>query len=199
MRAIALLVPCVVLLAACDTKAKDQLATLAHADSLRTDSLVSIKNDLLNEVMTSTQFVNDMNDEMAKLKSRTARAKLNTKLTTESDISAIKEERAAVVAAHPGARRAARLERSPRRLAARRASNARRSTTRRSSLRSPQYEKTIADLRQTVDQQKAEYEAMIPTPEDADRVADVEGRHGDARRTSRLAARRPRSPTRCTS
>ena len=71
MRAFRLLVPCIVLLAACDTKSKDQLRTLAHADSLRTDSLVSIKNDLLSEVMTSTQFVNSLNDEMAKLKSHT--------------------------------------------------------------------------------------------------------------------------------
>ena len=47
MRALRLLVPCALLLAACDNQAKQQLATLAHADSLRTDSLVSIKNDLL--------------------------------------------------------------------------------------------------------------------------------------------------------
>ena len=70
MKARSLLVSCVVLIAACDTKAKEQLRVLAHADSLRTDSLVSIKNELLNEVMTSTQFVNEINDEMAKLKAR---------------------------------------------------------------------------------------------------------------------------------
>jgi len=46
-------------LAACDTKAGQELRTLAHVDSLRRDSLVSIKNELLNEVMTSTQFVSD--------------------------------------------------------------------------------------------------------------------------------------------
>ena len=84
------------LLAACDTQARKDLRALAHADSLRTDSLVGIKNDLWSEVMTSTQFVNDLNNEMAKLKSRTP-AKLSTKLTSESDISAIKEERAAVL------------------------------------------------------------------------------------------------------
>ncbi len=67
MRSIRFVLPCIVLLAACDTKAKEQLATLARVDSLRVDSIVSIKNDLLNEVMTSTQFVNSLNEEMAKL------------------------------------------------------------------------------------------------------------------------------------
>jgi hypothetical protein len=46
--------------------------------------------------MTSTQFVNDINGEIAKLKSR-QKATLSTKLTSESDIAAIKEERSAVV------------------------------------------------------------------------------------------------------
>src|SRR6478672_13225102 len=97
MRPMRLVVPCLVLLAACDTKSKDQLRTLAHSDSLRTDSLVAIKNELLNEVMTSTQFVNDLNTEVSKLKSRKP-AKLATTLSRESDINVIKEERASVVA-----------------------------------------------------------------------------------------------------
>src|SRR3954465_15524608 len=97
MRSFRLLLPCLVLLAACDTKAKEQLNTLAHADSLRTDSLVAIKNDLLNEVMTSTQFVNALNTEMTKLKSRRP-ATLTAGAARESDINAIKEERANVVA-----------------------------------------------------------------------------------------------------
>src|SRR5665213_2183178 len=96
MRVSRSLLLCAALLAACDTKAKDQLRTLAHSDSLRTDSLLSIKNDLLGEVMTSTQFVNDINTEMTKLRSRTP-ATLRTKLTSESDISAMKDERVAVV------------------------------------------------------------------------------------------------------
>ena len=161
MRAIRLVVPCLVLLAACDTKAKEQLRTLAHADSVRTDSLVSIKNDLLNEVMTSTQFVNDLNDEMAKLKSH-SRAKLSTKLTTESDISAIKEERASVV--QRMRELVARLDSSEARVASlrRRASNlSRHDSTLVAQV--AEYEKTIADLRQTVNQQKAEYDQMIAT------------------------------------
>src|ERR1041384_6366635 len=96
MRSLRLLVPCAVLLAACDTQAKQQLATLAHADSLRTDSLVSIKNDLLNEVMTSTQFVSAINDEMSKLKSTSA-AKLTAAGANESQIADVKAQRGEVL------------------------------------------------------------------------------------------------------
>jgi hypothetical protein len=52
-------------LAACDTAAKKQLA---FSDSARGDSLVRLKDEMLNEVMSSTQFVNDLNTEIAKLK-----------------------------------------------------------------------------------------------------------------------------------
>ena len=156
-----LLVSCVVLLAACDTKAKEQLHALAHADSLRTDSLASIKNDLLNEVMTSTQFVNEINDEMAKLKAR-ASAKLTTKITAESDAAAIKEERAAVVSRIRAL--VARLDSSEARVSSLRARVAR--LAQHDSTLVAQvaaYEKNIADLRQTVERQKAEYEATIAT------------------------------------
>ncbi|HVX39970.1 MAG TPA: hypothetical protein VHB25_10390 [Gemmatimonadaceae bacterium] len=159
MRALRVLLPCVVLLAACDTQAKQQLRTLAHADSLRTDSLVSIKNELLSEVMTGTQFMNDINTEMAKLKSH-APAKLNTSLSSESDIAAIKEERTAIVSRI--AELVARLDSSEARVASLRARAARLSKHDATLVAQvAEYEKTIADLRQTVEQQKADYEATI--------------------------------------
>jgi len=159
MRVSRLLVLAALVLAACDTRTKDQLRTLAHADSLRTDSLVSVKNDLLNEVLGSTQFVNDINTEIAKLKSRRP-AKLSTALTRESDINAVKEERANVVAKIREL--VARLDSSEARVASlrvRAASLSRRDATLVGQVAA--YEKTIADLRQTVEQQKAEYEATI--------------------------------------
>jgi uncharacterized coiled-coil protein SlyX len=159
MRLSRLLIPCFLLLGACDTKAKEQLRTLAHADSVRTDSLVSIKDDLLNEVMTSTQFVNDINTEMAKLKSRTP-AKLNAPLTSESDVAAMKEERTAVVSRIRGL--VARLDSSEARVASLR-SRASKLSRQDSSLvaQVAEYEKTIAGLRETVAQQKADYDAII--------------------------------------
>jgi myosin heavy subunit len=159
MRVSRILLPLVVALAACDSQAKDQLRTLAHADSLRTDSLVKIKNDLLNEVMTSTQFVNDLNTEMAKLKSRRKTA-LNTQLSRESDVVAVKEEQAAVVERIRGL--VARLDSSEARVASLRL-RASKLAQHDSTLvaQVAQYEKTIADLRQTVEAQKAEYESTI--------------------------------------
>jgi hypothetical protein len=159
MRVSRLLLPCLALLGACDTKAKEQLRSLAHADSLRTDSLVSIKNDLLNEVMTSTQFVNDINTEMTKLKSRKA-ATLSTRLTSESDVASMKDERTAVVTRIR--QLVARLDSSEARVASLR-SRASKLSKQDSSLVSQvaEYEKTITALRETVARQKAEYEATI--------------------------------------
>ena len=149
----------VVLVAACDTQAKTQLRTLAHSDSLRTDSLVAIKNELLNEVMTSTQFVNDLNTEVSKLKSRKP-AKLSTTLSRESDINVIKEERANVVAKIRDL--VARLDSSEARVASLRARAS--NLSQHDSTIVAQvaaYEKTISELRANVERQKAEYEATI--------------------------------------
>ena len=159
MRTLRLLVPCALLLAACDNQAKQQLATLAHADSLRTDSLVSIKNDLLNEVMTSTQFVSSINDEMVKLKSKTP-AKLTASTASESQINDIKAQRAEVLMRIKAL--VARLDSSETRvetLRARAAKLSKHDATLAAQVE--QYSKTIADLRATVEQQKAEYGATI--------------------------------------
>ncbi len=160
MKTLRFLLPCLVVLAACDTKAKDQLRTLAHSDSLRTDSLVSIKNDLLNEVMTSTQFVNDINQQMAKMKARSTPTTLATRTGSESDLSKMKEERTAIVARIREL--VARLDSGETRVASlrkRAASLSKHDSTIVAQV--AEYEKTIADLRQTVDQQKADYQAMI--------------------------------------
>ena len=160
MRVLRLLVPCAVLVAAaCDPRAQQKLQTLTKVDSLRADAIVAIKNDLLNEVMTSTQFVNDINTEIGKLKSR-QQAKLSAKLTSESDIAAIKEERSAVV--QRIRELVARLDSADAHMESLRARAARLSKQDSSlTAQVAQYEKTIADLRQTVDQQKAEYEQTI--------------------------------------
>jgi len=160
MRSLRLLVPCAVLLAACDTQAKQQLATLAHTDSVRTDSLVAIKNDLLNEVMTSTQFVSSINDEMAKLKSKKAPTKLTAAGANESQITDIKAQRAEVLTRIRAM--VARLDSSEARietLRARAASLSKHDATLAKQVE--QYSKTIADLRAQVETQKTEYEATI--------------------------------------
>ena len=159
MRPVRLLLPLVMLVAACDSQAKEHLRELAHTDSLRTDSIVAIKNDLLNEVMASTQFVNDLNTEIAKVKTKRP-ARLNTKLSRESDLAAVKEERATVVTRIQEL--VARLDSSEKRVASLQARAARLSKHDATIVAQvAAYQKTIADLRQTVERQKAEYEATI--------------------------------------
>jgi hypothetical protein len=159
MRYLRFILPCAVLLAGCDRSAKQQLRELARADSLRTDSLVAIKNDLLNEVMASTQFVNSLNTELAKLKSQRP-SRLSPTLTGESDIASIKEERAKV--AQRIAALVARLDSSEQRVASLRA-RASKLAKHDSTLivQVAQYETTIGELRANVERQRAEYEATI--------------------------------------
>lgn len=153
------MLPLVAVLAACDTQSAKQLHTLAHTDSLRTDSLSSIKNELLNEVLSSTQFINDLNTEVAKLKSRKS-TKLSATLSRESDINVIKEERANVVAKIREL--VARLDSSEARVASLRSRAAKLSQHDSTMIAQvAAYEKSIAELRQAIDQQKAEYEATI--------------------------------------
>src|SRR5262245_49530926 len=94
--AISLLTAGAVTLAACDNGAKQQLATVAHADSVHVDSLANVRKSLLEEVMTSTQFVNEINTELAK--ARALSAKPPVQLATNSEMNEVNEERKAVVA-----------------------------------------------------------------------------------------------------
>src|SRR5205085_9646724 len=96
---------------------------------------------------------------ITKLKSRTS-PRLATTLTRESDVVAIKEERTAVLARMHEL--VARLDSSEARVASLR-SRASKLSKHDSTLvaQVAQYEKTIADLRQQVEQQKTAYEATI--------------------------------------
>src|SRR5215212_1236201 len=71
--------------AACDNGAKQQLATLTTVDSLRTDSLSNVRKELLEEVMTSTQFVNQINAEL--LKAKAIAAKPAPQLESKAELS----------------------------------------------------------------------------------------------------------------
>jgi hypothetical protein len=147
------------LLAGCDTKAKQQLAELSKADSLRQDSLLAIKNQLLNDMLVSTQFVNDIDAEIAKARSL-PKPKAGAKLATPAEAARIKEDREETL----GKIRmlVARLDSTDARLRSMRTRVA--SLSKRDSTLSEQiaqYEKTIADFRETVERQKTEFQAII--------------------------------------
>lgn len=146
-------------LAACDNKTKEQLSSLQQADSTRRDSLLAIKNELLNDVLVSTQFVTDINTELANAKSLSAKIKSEGKKSGPEG-EQLKEDRVVVL----GRIRelVARLDSAERRLANTRV-RAQRLASQDSTLlqQVAMYEKTISDLRATVEQQKAQYESII--------------------------------------
>jgi predicted nucleic acid-binding Zn-ribbon protein len=146
-------------LTACDGGAKAKLRDLAHVDSLRTDSLVRIKDEMLNEVMSSTQFVNDLNGEIAKLKTP-LRTGLKAAHPSESEALQAKAERDAVT--ERVRELVARLDSSEARISSLRA---RASTlSKRDDQLTQQvalYEKTIADLRDVAERQRSEMQAII--------------------------------------
>jgi hypothetical protein len=142
-------------LAACDTAAKKQLA---FSDSARGDSLVRLKDEMLNEVMSSTQFVNDLNTEIAKLKTP---LKGGLKVAgTESQLEQAKADREAVT--QRVRELVARLDSSEARVASLRSRAA--SLSKRDDQLTQQvalYEKTIADLREAAERQRGEMQAII--------------------------------------
>src|ERR1700754_3008178 len=52
-------------LAACTTETRKQLDELARVDSVRVDSLAAVRKELLEAVMASAEFMNDINAELA--------------------------------------------------------------------------------------------------------------------------------------
>ena len=157
-------------LAACSTHTREQLDTLAHADSLRTDSLASVRRDLLDEVMASTEFTNQINTELAKARALSAKAPPRLETTTEA--TEVNEQRKEIVARI--AHLVSRLDSVQTRLAASRVV-ARRLTRQDSGLvaRIAEYEKTVADLQQSTEQQRAEFQKTID--QQSEKIAVLDG------------------------
>jgi hypothetical protein len=142
---------------ACDTKAKQQLAELAKADSLRQDSLLTVKNQMLNDVLISSQFVNDISAEIAKARSLNTARNEKASLSTPAEGAKIQADRDQVL----GKIRhlVARLDTVEGRLQNTRKQFAARDTLLTQQI--AQYEKSISDFRETVERQKTEFQAII--------------------------------------
>jgi len=146
-------------LAACDTGAKQQLATLAHSDSLRVDSLGNVRKELLEEVMTSTQFVNEINTELAKARALAAEQK-SVSLDNNSEIQQVTDERKRVVARI--SHLVAKLDSVQTRLASTRR-QAQALSKKDSTLLAQvaTYEKTISDLQESAAQERASFQKQV--------------------------------------
>jgi predicted nucleic acid-binding Zn-ribbon protein len=144
---------------ACDNGVKQRYADLAKADTLRQDSIMTIKNQLLNDMLVSTQFVNDISAEIAKARSLPKSVK-DAKLSTPAEAANFQADRDQVL----GKIRhlVARLDSVDSRLAGLRKQAvqfAQRDTMLTQQI--AQYEKTISDFRETVERQKTEFQGII--------------------------------------
>lgn len=149
-------------LAACNNEGKQQLATLAHADSVRVDSLSGVRKDLLDEVMSSTQFVAEINTELAKARSLTSKAdsRLESLKMNAGEKVKTNEDRKVIIARITHL--VAKLDSVQSRLASTRA-HAQQLSQHDAGLMAQvaTYEKSIADLKQVAEQQRAEFQVVI--------------------------------------
>ncbi len=158
MKKIMLMLVLVPMLAACDTQARQQVTVLARTDSLQQDSLANVKNQLLNDMLVSTQFINDINSAIAKAHSLPKVR--NAALVTPVESATIKQDREDVlkkirmVIARLDATHA-RMERLGREAA----SLSRHDSTLTAQI--AQYEQTIAQFRTTLENQKQQFQAII--------------------------------------
>jgi len=145
-------------LSACDNGVKQQYATLAHTDSVHVDSLSNVQKQLMEEVMTSTQFVNEINSEIAK--ARSLDTKKTVALDNNSELTAVNEERKLVVARIT--KLVAQLDQVQGRLASTRKQAA--SLSQKDStllLQVAQYEKTVADMQASAEAQRTDMQKTI--------------------------------------
>jgi predicted nucleic acid-binding Zn-ribbon protein len=147
-----------VVLTACNTETKQQLATVAHADSVHVDSLANVRSQLMSEVMASTQFVTEINKELAK--ARELSNKKEPALETNAEMTATQEQRKAIVARITHL--VARLDSVQTRLSATR-SRVARLTKEDSNLvaQVATYEKSIADLQAQAAKERADFQGVI--------------------------------------
>lgn len=145
-------------LAACNGEVKQQLATVQHTDSLRVDSLSNIRKELLEEVMTSTQFVNQINTELAKAKALSSTTP--AQLETNAEVSQVNEERKRVMLKITHL--VARLDSVQTRVASLR-SRVSQLSQKDSALvaQVAAYEKTIGDLQASAEKQRADFQGVI--------------------------------------
>ena len=154
LRAVPLLVA--VALAACTTETSKKLENLTYVDSIRVDSLAAVRQELLEAVMTSAEFMNDINTELAQARFLVTRP---TVMGT-AEIPDPNLERNQVVTKI--GQLVARLDSVQTRLSSARASVA--ILTRKDSallLKVAEFEKSIAELQATAETQRAEFQAVI--------------------------------------
>jgi hypothetical protein len=166
-------------IAACTTSTQKRLDTVSRADSIHVDSLETLRNELVEALNTSAEFMNDINSELSRVRGLAAKPTL----TTTAEIPDPNLERNAVVAKI--AYMVARLDSVQTRLASSRTQLAQ--LSRKDSaliVKVAEYEKSIADLQAAVEGQRIESQQLIDGQ--ASQIATLTSEVG-ALKTTRLA------------
>jgi multidrug efflux pump subunit AcrA (membrane-fusion protein) len=140
-------------LAACKGKEPEK-QELELANTVRTDSVSTLRNELLEQVMEGTRFVNEINKELSKARSLTVPAK---QLQSDAELADANQERKQVVAKIT--QLVARLDQVQARLA-----NARTQLAEKDSALSNKvaaYETMVADINRAAERQRTEFQLVI--------------------------------------
>jgi len=143
-------------IAACSNETQKQLDALAHVDSIRVDSLAAVRQELLEAVMTSAEFMNDINEQLAQ--ARFLVTKPTVMGTAEIPDPNLERNQAVMKIGQL----VARLDSVQNRLSSARASVA--ILTKKDSallVKVAEFEKTVADLQASAEAQRAEFQAVI--------------------------------------
>jgi hypothetical protein len=141
----------VLVFGACEGPTKKELVAVNTA---QTDSLSNMRNELLEQVMEGTRFVNEINKELSKARSLATPPR---QLQSTAEIADANEERKQVVARI--SQLVARLDQVQARL-----SNARGQLAEKDSALSgkiAEYERTVAEITQSAEKQRAEFQTVI--------------------------------------
>jgi len=158
VRSIPVALAAATIIAGCNTETQQKLATVSHADSLHVDSLGKVRKDLMDEVMSSTQFITDINRELSK--ARALASKQEPQLETTGEMTATNEQRKLIVARITHL--VARLDSVQGRLSSARSRVT--ALTKQDSVLVAQvaaYEKSIADLQASAQKERDDMQAVI--------------------------------------
>jgi uncharacterized phage infection (PIP) family protein YhgE len=158
VRSIPVALAAATIVAGCNTETQQKLVTVSHADSVHVDSLNKVRSDLMNEVMSSTQFITDINHELAK--ARALNSKQEPTLETANEATASNEQRKLIVARITHL--VARLDSVQNRLASTRSRVT--ALTKQDSVLVAQvaaYEKSISELQASAAKERSDLQAVI--------------------------------------
>ena len=146
----------VIAFGACSNETQKQLNELAQLDSVRVDSLAAVRQELLEAVMTSAEFMNDINEQLAQARFLVTKpAVMGTAEIPDPNL-----ERNQVVAKI--GHLVARLDSVQTRLSSARASVAILTKKDEALLaKVAEFEKNVADLQASAEAQRAEFQAVI--------------------------------------